>query len=62
MRLMLAILVGIIGGFILGIALSSFIGVIGWTFFGKALGIKFLPFYTSGLCAIIVPIIDQKNR
>lgn len=29
MRLMLAILVGIIGGFILGITLSSFIGVIG---------------------------------
>lgn len=61
MRIFLAILVGIFGGFFLGIALSSFLGIFGMTLFNKPLGIKYLPYISSFLCAIAVPIIDQKK-
>jgi hypothetical protein len=61
MRTFLAIIVGLIGGFILGIALSSFIGIIGMTIFGEPMGIKFLSYYTAIICAIVVPIMDRKR-
>ena len=62
MRVFVAVLIGIIGGFVLGIALSSFIGIFGMLLFDKPLGIKYLPFFTSFICAIVVPIIDQKGK
>ncbi|WP_404450997.1 DUF5957 family protein [Virgibacillus necropolis] len=62
MRTFLAILVGLFGGFILGIALSSFIGILGMTFLGEPIGIKFLSYYTAFICAVLVPILDQKSR
>ncbi len=62
MRTFLAIIVGIFGGFILGIALSSFIGIFGMTFLDKPIGIKFLPYYISIICAILVPIFDKRSR
>ncbi|WP_026582004.1 DUF5957 family protein [Bacillus sp. J33] len=62
MRLLISILVGIIGGFILGIALSSFIGVLGMVLFDQPVGIKYLPYYCSILCAIVVPIWDNKSK
>jgi hypothetical protein len=61
MRIFIAILVGIIGGFVLGIALSSFIGVLGMILFNEPMGVKYLSYYTSIICAILVPIIDQKS-
>ncbi len=62
MRTFLAIIVGLIGGFILGIALSSVIGIIGMTIFNEPVGIKYLSYFTAIICAILVPIIDQKSR
>ncbi len=62
MRIFLGILIGLIGGFILGIALSSFIGVLGMILFNEPFGIKYLPYFTAMLCAIVVPIIDQKSQ
>lgn len=62
MRIFLAVLVGFIGGFILGIALSSFIGVFGMILFDTPIGIKYLSYFTAMLCAVVVPIIDQKYR
>ena len=62
MRIFIAVLIGIIGGFVLGIALSSFLGVFGMLLFDKPLGIKYLPYFTSVICAIAVPIIDQKTK
>lgn len=62
MRSFIAVLVGIIGGFVLGIALSSIIGIFSMTVFGEPFGIKFLPYYTSIICAIIVPIMDAKLK
>ena len=44
MRTMLGIIVGLIGGFILGIALSSAIGAISYLVLDEPFGIKFLPY------------------
>ncbi|MBO0992820.1 DUF5957 family protein [Bacillus sp. SD088] len=62
MRLLLAVIVGLIGGFIIGIALSSLIGILGMMVWNEPMGIKFLPYFTSLLCAIAVPIIDHKKQ
>ncbi|WP_449538564.1 DUF5957 family protein [Ferdinandcohnia sp. Marseille-Q9671] len=62
MRMFIAVIVGIIGGFVLGIALSSFIGIVGITLFDKPIGIKYLSYYCSLICAILVPILDNKSR
>ncbi|GIN58533.1 DUF5957 family protein [Lederbergia ruris] len=62
MRLFLAVIVGIIGGFIVGIALSSFIGILGMVLWNEPMGIKFLPYFTSFVCAILVPLIDHKSQ
>lgn len=62
MRIFIAIIIGIIGGFVVGIALSSFLGIFGMLLLDKPLGIKYLPYITAFLCAIIVPIIDQKVK
>ncbi|WP_066186970.1 DUF5957 family protein [Gracilibacillus timonensis] len=62
MRTMLAIIIGIVGGFIVGIALSSLIGIIGMTVFGVPLGIKFLPYYMAVICAVLVPIVDSRRK
>lgn len=61
MRVMLGFIVGVVGGFILGIALSSFIGVFGMMFFDQPMGIKYLPYFSSFICAIAVPYMDSKT-
>ncbi|MFD2044193.1 DUF5957 family protein [Ornithinibacillus salinisoli] len=62
MRAFIAIIVGLIGGFFLGIALSSFIGIFGMLAFDQAMGIKFLPYFTAIICAVLIPIIDHKSK
>ncbi|QGH33730.1 hypothetical protein GI584_06730 [Gracilibacillus salitolerans] len=62
MRTFIAIIVGLLGGFVLGIALSSFIGILGMTLFNTPIGIKFLPYYTAIICAILVPFLDHKQK
>lgn len=62
MRTFIAIIVGLIGGFVLGIALSSFIGIVGMMVYDEPVGIKYLSYYTAILCAILVPVIDLKSR
>ena len=62
MKFLLTVLIGFIGGFILGIALSEIIGIFGMVIFNTAMGIKYLPFYTAMLCAIVLPIIKLKKR
>ncbi|SET00732.1 hypothetical protein SAMN05216389_104144 [Oceanobacillus limi] len=61
MRAFIGMIVGIIGGFVLGIALSSFIGILGMMVFNQPMGIKFLPYFTAILCAVLVPYLDHKN-
>jgi len=62
MRAFIAMIVGVIGGFVLGVALSSIIGIISVTIFRSPYGIKFLPYYMAVLCAIVVPIVDARAR
>lgn len=61
MRILFGIIVGFIGGFILGIALSSVIAVAGILILQEPIGIKFLTYYTAVICAVLVPIIDHKR-
>ncbi|PWA11927.1 hypothetical protein DCC39_08285 [Pueribacillus theae] len=61
MQLVLAVFTGAIGDFILGIVLSGFIGVFGMFLFDEPIGIKFLPYFTAFLCAIVVPIWTNKK-
>lgn len=61
MKILLGILVGTIGGFILGIALSSMIGVLGMALFNEPIGIKYLPYFTAMLCGIVVPIWEIRK-
>jgi Family of unknown function (DUF5957) len=62
MKTFIAIIIGVIGGFILGLALSSFIGIVGMILFDQPIGIKFLPYYCSVICAIIVPMWSKKRE
>lgn len=62
MRIFIAMIVGLIGGFVLGIALSSFIGIIGMLVFQEPIGIKYLSYFTAIICAVVVPIVDIKSR
>lgn len=61
MRFLLNVLIGCVGGFFLGIALSSLIGTIGMMVFQQPIGIKYFPYFTAMLCAIVVPVIEQKR-
>lgn len=62
MRTFIAIIVGLIGGFIIGIALSSTIAILGVILFHEPIGFKYLSYFTAIFCAILLPIIDQKSR
>ncbi|CAG9620436.1 DUF5957 family protein [Sutcliffiella rhizosphaerae] len=62
MREFIAIIVGLVGGFILGIVLSSIIGIFGVYVLGQPMGIKFLPFYMAILCGIVLPVIEYKRK
>lgn len=62
MRTITSVIIGIVSGFILGIALSSMIGILGMALFDVPLGIKFLPYYSAAICAVLVPILDRKRN
>lgn len=62
MRTFIAIIVGLIGGFIIGIALSSTIAILGMILFNEPIGFKYLSYFSAIFCAILLPIIEQKNR
>ncbi len=54
--------IGVVGGFIGGLLLSTIIGIIGFLLFEKQLGIKFLPFYLAFISSILVPVWMYKKR
>ncbi|MGD6846898.1 DUF5957 family protein [Rossellomorea aquimaris] len=61
MRTFAAIILGLIGGFVLGIALSSVIGIISLGLFNQPFGIKYLPYITAVVCAFLVPMMDVRS-
>jgi hypothetical protein len=61
MRVFAAVLLGLLGGFAVGIALSSVIGIVSMGVFNQPVGIKFLPYFTAVVFAVLVPVMDQKS-
>jgi Family of unknown function (DUF5957) len=62
MKSVVLIPVGLIGGFLVGIALSEMIGAIGFALADRPAGITFLPIYLAIACAIGVPILERWLR
>jgi hypothetical protein len=61
MRTMIAAVTGIFGGFIIGVLLSSVIGILSFQFFFKPFGIPFLPYLCALAGAVAVPVIDWRQ-
>lgn len=57
MRMLIAILLGLAGGFLAGIVISQIVGIVGLLVFHQAIGIKFLPIYTAIIGAIAGPFL-----
>lgn len=62
MRLLIALVVGLAGGFLLGLALSQVIAMVGLLLVSQPVGIKFLPIYLALAGAVIAPIVAARNR
>ena len=62
MRIFVITLVALIVGFLIGIVLSEWIGIIGVLGFGRAVGIKYLPVYTAIISAILANLVDRSLR
>jgi hypothetical protein len=61
MRTMIAAVTGILGGFIIGVLLSSVIGIFSFQLFFKPFGIPFLPYLCALAGAVAVPVIDWRQ-
>ena len=57
MRMLIAVLLGLTGGFLAGIVISQIVGIVGVLLFHQAIGIKFLPIYTAIIGAIAAPLL-----
>jgi hypothetical protein len=62
MRIVIAIVLGVIVGFVAGLMLSQLIGIIGFLAFGQVVGIKFLSIYTAIVGAIIGPVLATRTQ
>ncbi|GAB2540514.1 DUF5957 family protein [Gracilibacillus alcaliphilus] len=61
MRILVGVILGWFGGFILGIAFSSIIGIVTLTLFDIPMGIKFLSYFTAFIGAVLVPVLDRRR-
>jgi hypothetical protein len=51
-------------GFLIGLQLSEWIGIVGVLGFGRVVGIKYLPIYTAIALAVLANLVDalvQRN-
>lgn len=62
MRSLIALVVGLAGGFLLGLVLSQVIAIVGLALVSQPVGIKFLPIYLALAGAVIAPLIEARNR
>ena len=62
MRMFVITLVALLIGFLIGIKLSEFIGIIGVLGFGRVMGVKYLAVYTAILLAILANLVDRSLR
>ena len=61
-RILILTLLAVLAGFFSGIVTSEIIGIIGVLGFGRAVGIKYLPFYLAILFAILANLADARAR
>lgn len=50
-----------IGGFVLGIVLSEWIGIIGFVVTGEAMGIRYLPLFLAVLAGMIAIVVQLRR-
>lgn len=62
MRTFLITLIALLLGFLIGIVLSEWIGIIGVLGLGRAVGIKYLPVYTAISSAFLANLVDRSLR
>jgi len=60
MRMLIAVLLGLAGGFLAGIVISQLVGIVGVLVLHQAIGIKFLPIYTAIIGAIVAPLLARR--
>ncbi len=56
-----AVILGLVGGFVIGLVVSEMIGIVGKLAFDRTAGIKFLPIYTAVACAVIAPVVLRRR-
>jgi hypothetical protein len=61
-RIIGAVVLGVLGGFLTGLLLSQVIGIAGLVLLGQAVGIKYLPIMTAIAGAILAPIAAIRRR
>jgi hypothetical protein len=62
MRIITITVLALIIGFLIGLKLSEFIGMIGVLGFGRAIGIKYLPVYIAIFLAVLANLVDRSLR
>ena len=62
MRMLIAVLLGLGGGFLAGIVISQIVGIVGMLVFHQAVGVKFLPIYTAIIGAIGAPLLAGRFK
>lgn len=53
---------GLVVGFVAGIAISEIVGIVGVVLGEGAVGVKYLSLYLAGLFAVTLPIVDGRSR
>jgi Family of unknown function (DUF5957) len=58
----IAVVIGLIIGFVAGIVLSEIIGIVGFVLTGRAVGIKYLSIYLALAFAVAAPWVRARIR
>jgi multisubunit Na+/H+ antiporter MnhE subunit len=62
MKAAVAVVVGLITGFLAGLVLSEIIGIAGFVLTRRAIGIKYLPIYLAIAFAVAAPVVRARIR
>jgi multisubunit Na+/H+ antiporter MnhE subunit len=62
MKSAVAVVIGLITGFVAGIVLSEIIGVAGFVLTRRGVGIKYLPIYLAIAFAVAAPLVRTRIR
>ena len=62
MRMLIAVLLGLAGGFLAGIVISQIVGMVGVLVFHQVIGIKYLSIYTAIIGAIAAPLLVGRTE